>query len=494
VDIVGGEVDVWTAHQNGFLAVCAFGETQGAAKLVAALLALGIGRVRVTLDADGAGEAGALELWRECQKQGLAVTLRRFQGGDGHDVCDEFSRVGFDRAKFRAAFEALPEVEPRDLEAARPNAKTKAPHVPKISTARELMARELMARELMARELMARELMARELMARELMARELMARDIPPARFIAPGLIAEGLTIFAGNPKLGKSWLMLGLGLAVAFGGAWLGSVFVERGDVLFLALEDNERRMKTRLAKCLQGQEAPENFHYATEWRRIDEGGVSDLEAWLKEHPNARLVVVDTLQKVKPRRRSAGNVYEQDSDDVGALKALADRYGVAIVCIHHRRKGSEGGDDLEAVSGSYGLTGAADGILSLKRERGRSDAVLTATGRDLEEEKELALRFDSTLGAWALLGDAEEYRMSEERAKVAAAIRDAGEPLTPKGIFDLGAAKSHETARFLCSKMAREGQLTALGGGRYCLAEGGNFLDLTAHTPHSHRSHLGRR
>ncbi len=111
VDIVGGEVDVWTAHQNDFLAVCTFGETQGATALVAALVARGVERARITLDADTAGDSGAAELARECHKQGLAFTLRRFAGGDGHDVCDEFSRVGFDREKFRAAFEALPEIE-----------------------------------------------------------------------------------------------------------------------------------------------------------------------------------------------------------------------------------------------------------------------------------------------------------------------------------------------------------------------------------------------
>jgi hypothetical protein len=160
--------------------------------------------------------------------------------------------------------------------------------------------------------------------------------------------------------------------------------------------------------------------------------------------------------------------VYEQDSDDLGLLKSLADEYAVALICVTHRRKGTDA-DDLEAITGSFGISGTADGILSLKRERGKSDAVLTATGRDLEEDKELALKFDPTLGSWAVLGDAEEYRMSSERAAIANAIRDAKSPLSPKEIA-VATGKKDGAIRFLLFKMAQDGQVVAVGGGRYIL------------------------
>jgi hypothetical protein len=451
VYLVNSELAVWLFWQHGLRAICPLGEGRSEASFRAMFRAAkdkGAAQIVFLLDADEQGQSATATALKAARAVGLNATAKRWPEGvkAGYDASD-FEEAH--RAEdFAAALDSLldghhaPTNEPRGRE----------PFRPKISTARELMARE-----------------------------------IAPARFIADGLIAEGLTVFAGNPKLGKSWLMLNLGLAVAFGGTWLGSVQVEAGDVLYLALEDNERRMKTRLEKCLQGQEAPANFHYATAWRRVDEGGLDDLREWLKAHPNARLIVVDTLQKVKPRRRNGGNVYEQDSDDLGLLKALADEYAVALICVTHRRKGTDA-DDLEAITGSFGISGTADGILSLKRERGKSDAVLTATGRDLEEDKELALKFDPILGSWAVLGDADEYRMSSERAAIANAIRDAASPLSPKEIA-AATGKKDGTIRFLLFKMAQDGQVVAIGQGRYILPTTANTAN-TANSTNSANGH----
>lgn len=431
VYIVNSELAVWLFWQEGKRAVCPLGEgrsEQSFRTIFQAIKDKGASNIVLILDADERGQSATTTALKAARAVGLKATAKRWPEGVkvGFDASDfwEANHAG----DFGAALDSL-----LDQHDAPPNApRTREQPRPKISTARDLMSRE-----------------------------------IAPARFIADGLISEGLTIFAGNPKLGKSWLMLNLALAVAFGGYFLG-IKVECGDVLYLALEDSERRMKTRLAKCLQGQEAPANFYYATEWRRVDEGGLADMKEWLEAHPNARLIVVDTLQKVKPRRRNAGNVYEQDSDDLGLLKTLADKYAVTILCVTHRRKGTDA-DDLEAITGSFGISGTADGILSLKRERGKSDAVLTATGRDLEEEKELALKFDPAIGSWAVLGDAEEYRMSGERAAIANAIRDAGRALSPKEIAT-ATGKKDGAIRFLLFKMAQDGQVEAIGGGRYIL------------------------
>ena len=451
VHIVNSELGVWLFWQEGKRAVCPLGEGRSEQSFRAIFQAIknkGAADIVLMLDADERGQSATTTALKAARAVGLKASAKQWPEGvktgfDASDFREECHAQGRD---FGAALDELPDrAEAPSVEGPQ-HLKTREQYRPKISTARDLMARE-----------------------------------IAPARFIVDGLIAEGLTIFAGNPKLGKSWAMLNLGLAVAFGGYFLGSIQVERGDVLYLALEDNERRMKTRLAKCLQGQEAPANFHYATEWRRVDEGGLADLDEWLKAHSNARLIVVDTLQKVKPRRRNAGNVYEQDSDDLGLLKSLADKYAVALICVTHRRKGTDA-DDLEAITGSFGISGTADGILSLKRERGKSDAVLTATGRDLEEEKELALKFDPAIGSWAVLGDAEEYRMSSERAAIAATIRDAGRALSPKEIAT-ATGKKDGAIRFLLFKMAQDGQIEAIGGGRYILPTTANTAN-TANSP----------
>jgi hypothetical protein len=134
--------------------------------------------------------------------------------------------------------------------------------------------------------------------------------------------------------------------------------------------------------------------------------------------------VVVDFLKRVRPLARSAKNrsVYDADYEALESLQSLASEYGVAILVVHHTRK-LAAVDPVDEVSGSTGLSGGADGILVLKRDRGRADAYLHITGREIEEEAELALRWDADLASWALVGDADEYRVSNERQQLLQAL-----------------------------------------------------------------------
>ncbi len=306
-------------------------------------------------------------------------------------------------------------------------------------------------------------------------AQALLSMELPEPSWVVPGLLPQGLSILAGNPKLGKSWLALGIALAVSMGGAVLGQVMVDQGDVLYLALEDTARRMQTRLKKILAGQSAQGKVDISSlsvelEWPTLERGGVAKLERWLEDHKGTvRLVVIDTFQKVRgSSSTSHATAYGADYEAVAGLKLLADRYGIAIVLVHHRRKG-EGMDDLESISGSYGLTGAADGIWSLKRERGRSDVVLFVTGRDVDEQ-ELALKWDATLGSWAILGEAGEYRLSQERAEIVDALRAEGKPLGPMEVFGKGIGKSYASTKQTMWQMSKDGQLRSAEGGKYAV------------------------
>jgi hypothetical protein len=296
-------------------------------------------------------------------------------------------------------------------------------------------------------------------------ATELMATEFPEPRWIVPGIVPEGTTILAGKPKMGKSWLALGTSVAVAAGGVALGTKKVDGGAVLYLALEDNPRRLQSRLKKLLAGGSAPEGLELATEWRRLGDGGLEALEAWLNTHPDARLVVIDTLAKF--RAGQAGkNLYKEDYEAVEPLVELAADHNVAILIVHHLRKlGAE--DPLDQVSGSMGLTGGADGALVLNRERGRADAYLYVTGRDIEEEKELALSWDSTTATWKIAGDAEEYRNSRERQEVEECLRTLGEPAGPKEVSE-ALGKPYNNVKQLMWKMGNEGDLRSVGGGKY--------------------------
>jgi hypothetical protein len=252
-------------------------------------------------------------------------------------------------------------------------------------------------------------------------ASALLTREFPEQKFAIDGLLAEGVTIFAGRPKLGKSWCALGLAVAVATGGRALGSLPVSQGDVLYLALEDGERRLQKRLREMLGSNEVPARLAYATEFPRIDDGGLDALNCWLIKYPKTRLIVIDTLKRVRPHERKHGRIYDGDYDAVAPLSGLAIKYGVSIVVIHHTRK-MDSNDPLDMISGSTGLTGGADGALVLTRSRGQKNATLHVVGRDFED-RELSLIWDADSFCWQTLGNT----ISGRAQKILGWLRDAG-------------------------------------------------------------------
>jgi len=237
-------------------------------------------------------------------------------------------------------------------------------------------------------------------------ARRLMTVDLPDPVVIVDGLILEGLNLLAGRPKSGKSWAALNIALAVADGGKSLGGLDSTAGDVLYLALEDNRRRLKRRLTKMLGDiQEAPERLDFRCQWHRLDKGGYAHIREWLTDHPGAKLVIIDTLAKVRAGRKGNGNVYDEDYEALSGLQGLALEFHVAFLIVHHTRK-ADAEDVFDTVSGSLAITGAADTIIALKRQRGQDSATLHVTGRDIED-KELVLKWIGQSGLWQLEGDA---------------------------------------------------------------------------------------
>jgi hypothetical protein len=304
-----------------------------------------------------------------------------------------------------------------------------------------------------------------------LSAADLMALDLLPATPVVQGILYVGVTVFAGKPKIGKSWMMLNLALAVTTGSTFLGNMTVQQGEVLYLALEDNRRRLQRRIKKLLPDREAPAGLHFAFDWPRLDEGGWEELDKLLEEQPGINLVIVDTLARLKPVGSKKRTQYEEERDSVDALVTLADKHSVAIILVHHLRE-MESDDPLDMIHGSAGLTGGVDSALVLKRRRGEADANLLGDGRDFENPVELALKWNASAATWTILGDAEVYAMSEQRRAISAVLDASDEPLGPKVIHERlnkrGIEMSYNAVREMLSKMAEVGQVKNLGRGKY--------------------------
>ena len=214
-----------------------------------------------------------------------------------------------------------------------------------------------------------------------------------PIKYVIHGYIVEGLTLFAGKPKIGKSWLLLHAAFAVAEGGYTLGNVQCEQGDVLYAALEDNQRRLQSRLTKLFGTKDWPAKLHFTCEMPRLAEGGLDFIKTWIESVERPRLVIIDTLAMVRMPNRKDTSTYDADYAAVKELRDLALKYGIAIVLVHHLRK-AEADDPFDTISGTLGLTGAPDTIMILSRDQNRG-TTLRAKGRDLVEI-EKAVRFDA--------------------------------------------------------------------------------------------------
>lgn len=303
---------------------------------------------------------------------------------------------------------------------------------------------------------------------------ELLQKQFAPVAWAVADVLPEGAFLLGGRPKMGKSWLALSLALAVATGGRALGRAVVQQGDVLVLALEDNERRLQERLLTLLAGDERADvsRLTLRTDCPRLDKGGTLVVQSWLEAHPDARLVVVDTLAKVKPRRRAGGDAYADDYDAVQPFVELAKRHRVTLLIITHLRKLGMNEDVFDAITGTLGTTGGVDGALVLARERGRADAVLHVTGRDLPRDLELALTWDETTAQWTIAGTAEEYRLNKLQAAIVAVIRDNGHAMTPKDVTQAlvadGARVEPGTVRQTMTRLVQSGKLYLADFGKY--------------------------
>ncbi len=305
---------------------------------------------------------------------------------------------------------------------------------------------------------------AEEISASSIDAADLLELDIPPLQWIVPDLLPEGTTVLAGPPKLGKSCLVYQIAVEVALGGELLGRA-IEQGDVLYLALEDGKRRGQTRLRAALGDRGMPRG-RLEVRWSaaKLGEGLEPELLDWLGHHPDARLVAIDTLQRVRARGDARRNAYEVDVEDLARLQDIFKDRAVGLLIVHHSKK--DAGDDfLASVSGTYGITGSADTTLVIQRKRLETFGKLVVTGRDVQEVEE-PVQFNGMTWSAAPRSLAEA---SFEQAEVYKVIEAEG-PIFPKAIADL-IGSSRDAVQKLVAKLVASGSVARVQGGYIAVA-----------------------
>ena len=237
---------------------------------------------------------------------------------------------------------------------------------------------------------------------------------------IIGGLLYPGTYILAGAPKLGKSFLMAQLAYHVSTGTEMWGFQ-VQKGSVLYLALEDDYGRLQKRLYKMF-GVETAKNLYFGIEAPSLGDGLIDLLEGFVEDHPDTRLIIVDTLQKV--RGNNDGHTYSSDYQDICQLKRFTDSRNLCLMIVHHTRK-QQSEDRFDTISGTNGLLGAADGAFLLtKAKRTANDAMLDIAGRDQQDQRLHLVRNTKTL-LWEMesaeteLWEEEPDPLLEEVAKV---------------------------------------------------------------------------
>jgi len=242
--------------------------------------------------------------------------------------------------------------------------------------------------------------------------------EYPPLKFIAQDIICEGTTVLAGASKSGKSWMALYLCMAVASGTSFLDRQ-TEKGQVLYLALEDSERSIKSRSQKLsiktgIELDDMAGNLDIVTRAPTVKEGLLPMLETWVKEHPHARLIVIDVMQKIRGITPGNRNMYQDDYSFLTQFTDFAKDHGIGVLLLHHlnRRDNKSVGDPFDKISGSNGIMATVDTALILERKRGQTQATLMYDTRAFRGDN-IVVNFDDCL--WSVISNqASEYNAKQ--------------------------------------------------------------------------------
>lgn len=256
-------------------------------------------------------------------------------------------------------------------------------------------------------------------------ALDLQKAELPPVEYLIEDILPQGTSILTAASKIGKSWLVLDMGLKIAAGERFFNKKTKQTG-VLYLALEDSYTRLQDRMNKVLNDNPPPENFYFLTEVPNLENDLLAELEAILTKYPEIKLIIIDTLQKIRGQALLRESAYQQDYREMGMIKKFADKHRISIFLVHHNRKLVDDSDPFNMISGTNGIMGSADTIFVItKKSRNDKKAVLHITGRDVLQN-DIVICFNEITSRWDIIGYKEKINREEyERNPIVRTVRE---------------------------------------------------------------------
>lgn len=296
-------------------------------------------------------------------------------------------------------------------------------------------------------------------------AADLQRKIFDALTWIIDGILPEGATLLAGKPKSKKSWLALAAAVAVAMAGKVLGYYDVHQGEVLYLDLESNQRRMKSRLNSLIGSVAWPASLHIFTEWPR-GQDGIMALDQWILAYPHTKLIVIDILQNFRPRRNPKADPYDQDYEAVKMINEFAERHRIAVLIIHHTRK-AKADDVFDEISGTTGLSGGVASMWVLGRSPDNSgESILAIRGRDISDDDPMAIKWDNYSCQFVRVASGQEVSSGAARRQVLDTMDETSE----YQLKEIAAAiqKSVSATSNLIRRLMDDGLIQRTGNGRY--------------------------
>ena len=285
-----------------------------------------------------------------------------------------------------------------------------------------------------------------------LTVRDLMVKEFEPVNWLVPDLIPEGLTVLAGDAKIGKSFFCWNLAIAVAAGGKALSKIEVpESQNVLFLALEDPVPLLQERI-DVLSPDVLPNNLFILDDFPVLTEKGLGLLEEMI-DKTHAKMVVIDTFKHVEPDRSVQGSAYDQEYSVLIPLQKFAAEKRIGLILVTHTNKSTDPDNAFNKITGSMGKQAGADTMLLLTKSSGYT---LRIKGRR-QPESEWALDLGDG-GLWELMGDAEEFNKSRQREEILEILLEAGD--NGMTAIEIEVETGRKTTRKTLRAMLRSGEI----------------------------------